>query len=140
MDDDGPKQSFKRPPTGRPTCPLGAARVRRSPLARRSRGADGGRADRRRFILGRSSSDWPQTRLPAGAFLAPGFIDLQVNGGGGVLLNDQPTPDGMRTIARAHRRFGTTACLPTLISDTRAQMRAAITAARATAGRDGVLG
>ena len=85
-------------------------------------------------------SDWPQTRLPDGAFLAPGFIDLQVNGGGGVLLNDQPTPDGMRTIARAHRRFGTTACLPTLISDTRAQMRAAITAARATAGRDGVLG
>ena len=61
--------------------------------------------------------------LPAGAFLAPGFIDLQVNGGGGVLLNDQPTADGMRAIARAHRRFGTTACLPTLITDTREQMR-----------------
>ena len=60
--------------------------------------------------------DWPQTRLPAGAFLAPGFIDLQVNGGGGVLLNDQPTADGMRAIARAHRRYGTTACLPTLIT------------------------
>ena len=85
-------------------------------------------------------SDWPQTRLPAGAFLAPGFIDLQVNGGGGVLLNDQPTADGMRAIARAHRRFGTTACLPTLISDTREQMRAAIAAARSAAGRDGVLG
>ena len=56
--------------------------------------------------------DWPQTRLPKAAFLAPGFIDLQVNGGGGVLLNDQPTADGMRAIARAHRRFGTTACLP----------------------------
>jgi len=66
--------------------------------------------------------DWPQTRLPAGAFLAPGFIDLQVNGGGGVLLNDQPTADGMRAIARAHRRFGTTACLPTLITDTREQV------------------
>ena len=62
--------------------------------------------------------DWPQTRLPAGAFLAPGFIDLQVNGGNGVFLNDQPTADGMRAIARAHRRYGTTACLPTLISDT----------------------
>ena len=49
--------------------------------------------------------DWPQTRLPAGAVLAPGFIDLQVNGGGGVLLNDQPTVEGMRAIARAHRRF-----------------------------------
>lgn len=84
--------------------------------------------------------DWPQTRLPAGAFLAPGFIDLQVNGGGGVLLNDQPTADGMRAIARAHRRYGTTACLPTLISDTREQVRTAVVAARSIGGRDGVLG
>ena len=86
------------------------------------------------------SADWPQTRLPRGVFLAPGFIDLQVNGGGGVLLNDQPTADGMRAIARAHRRYGTTACLPTLITDTREQMRNAIAAARSVAGRDGVLG
>lgn len=84
--------------------------------------------------------DLPQTRLPAGTLLAPGFIDLQVNGGGGVLLNDAPTADSMRAIARAHRRYGTTACLPTLISDTRERMRAAIDAARATSGRDGVLG
>ncbi|HEY6023997.1 MAG TPA: N-acetylglucosamine-6-phosphate deacetylase [Pseudolabrys sp.] len=84
--------------------------------------------------------DWEQTRLTAGTVLAPGFIDLQVNGGGGVLLNDQPTADGMRAIARAHRRYGTTACLPTLISDTRMQMRAAIAAARSAAGGDGVLG
>lgn len=84
--------------------------------------------------------DLPQRRLQPGIFLAPGFIDLQVNGGGGVLLNDQPTADGMRAIARAHRRFGTTACLPTLISGTREQMRSAIAAACAIAGRDGVLG
>ena len=84
--------------------------------------------------------DWSQVRILAGAFLAPGFIDLQVNGGGGVLLNDQPTPDGMRAIARAHRRYGTTGCLPTLITDTRAQVRAAVAAARAIAGQDGVLG
>ena len=84
--------------------------------------------------------DWPHTRLPASAFLAPGFIDLQVNGGGGVLLNDQPTTDGMRAIARAHRRFGTTACLPTLITDTRERMRTAIAAARSIGGRDGILG
>ena len=84
--------------------------------------------------------NWRQTRLPAGTFLAPGFIDLQVNGGGGVLLNQQPTADGMRAIARAHRRFGTTACLPTLITDTRDQMQAAIAAACSIAGRDAILG
>lgn len=100
---------------------------------------------RDRRIVGLASwgevpADWARTRLPAGAFLAPGFIDLQVNGGGGVLLNDQPTADGMRAIARAHRRYGTTACLPTLITDTREQMRSAVAAARAIAGREGILG
>jgi N-acetylglucosamine-6-phosphate deacetylase len=85
-------------------------------------------------------AQWPRTRLAAGVLLAPGFIDLQVNGGGGVLLNDRPTADGMRAIARAHRRTGTTGCLPTLITDTREQVRAAIAAARAAAGRDGILG
>lgn len=89
---------------------------------------------------GEVPADWPQTQLPADTFVAPGFIDLQVNGGGGVLLNDQPTAEGMRAIARAHRRYGTTACLPTLISDTREQMRTAIAAACSIAGRDGVLG
>ena len=83
---------------------------------------------------------WPQRRLPSGALLAPGFIDLQVNGGGGTLLNDNPTAQGMRAIARAHRRYGTTACLPTLITDSRSQTQAAIAAARAAAGHDGVLG
>jgi N-acetylglucosamine-6-phosphate deacetylase len=89
---------------------------------------------------GEVPADWPNTRLPAGTFLAPGFIDLQVNGGGGILLNDRPTADAMRAIARAHRRYGTTACLPTLITDTRERMRAAVAAARSIAGRDGVLG
>src|SRR5436190_15083709 len=58
-------------------------------------------------------------RLAAKSFLTPGFVDLQVNGGGGVLLNDQPTEEGMLAIARAHRRSGTTSFLPTLITDTR---------------------
>src|SRR5215470_3753715 len=84
--------------------------------------------------------DWPQARLPGATFLAPGFVDLQVNGGGGILLNDQPTADGMRAIARAHRRFGTTACLPTLITDTRERIKAAIAAAHSASGRDGVIG
>lgn len=55
--------------------------------------------------------------LPADAILAPGFIDIQVNGGGGVLLNDQPTEAGVRRIVDAHRRGGATGCLPTLITD-----------------------
>ena len=63
--------------------------------------------------------------MPPRTMLAPGFIDLQVNGGGGILLNDQPTPDAMRAIAQAHRRYGTTSCLPTLITDTRAKAIAA---------------
>src|SRR5215470_11925240 len=89
---------------------------------------------------GEVPGDWPQRRLPDGALLAPGFIDLQVNGGGGILLNDDPTPEGMRAIARAHRRYGTTACLPTLITDSPQQTQAAIAAARTAAGNDGVLG
>ena len=47
-------------------------------------------------------------RLPDDALLAPGFIDVQVNGGGGVLLNDQPTEVGVRRIVEAHRKAGTT--------------------------------
>jgi len=89
---------------------------------------------------GEVPNDWPQRRLPDGALLAPGFIDLQVNGGGGILLNDSPTAEGMRAIARAHRRYGTTACLPTMITDSRQQTQAAVAAARKAAGSDGVLG
>ena len=53
----------------------------------------------------------------AGDYLLPGFIDVQVNGGGGVLFNEQTDVEGIRTIAGAHRAFGTTGLLPTLISD-----------------------
>jgi N-acetylglucosamine-6-phosphate deacetylase len=84
--------------------------------------------------------DWPTEVMPPATVLAPGFIDLQVNGGGGVLLNDEPTPEAMRAIARAHRRNGTTSCLPTLISDTRAKATAAIAAAKLLDGAEGILG
>jgi N-acetylglucosamine-6-phosphate deacetylase len=87
-----------------------------------------------------SAGNWPTEVMPPGTVLAPGFIDLQVNGGGGILLNDAPTPDAMRAIARAHRRYGTTSCLPTLISDTRATAAAAIAAAKHLDGSDGILG
>lgn len=51
------------------------------------------------------------------SFVVPGFVDLQVNGGGGVLLNSSPTVEGIRTMMAAHAKFGTTAMLPTLITD-----------------------
>jgi N-acetylglucosamine-6-phosphate deacetylase len=57
------------------------------------------------------------TALGAG-MMVPGFIDLQVNGGGGILFNNAPTIDSIRTICAAHHQFGTTALMPTLITDT----------------------
>lgn len=80
--------------------------------------------------------------LPADWILAPGFVDLQVNGGGGILLNDAPDAAAMRAIAAAHRGLGTTAILPTLISGGRAQMRQALAAAASAAAdpASGVLG
>lgn len=72
------------------------------------------------------SADLPVYELPKGSWLVPGFIDIQVNGGGDVLFNDAPTAESVRKIAAAHRRFGTTALLPTLISDSPAKMSAAI--------------
>lgn len=63
-----------------------------------------------------------------GGILAPGFIDLQVNGGGGLMLNDPPDVATLETICKAQMRFGTTALLPTLITDTREVTRATIEA------------
>jgi N-acetylglucosamine-6-phosphate deacetylase len=77
--------------------------------------------------------DHPQVRAAqaqdlGGALLVPGFIDVQVNGGGGALFNAAPTVETIRTIGAAHRRFGTTGFLPTLISDSTDVMRAALAA------------
>ena len=65
-----------------------------------------------------------------GGVLAPGFVDWQVNGGGGVLFNATPTPEAIGAIASAHRREGTTAILPTVISDAPEVLAAALAAAR----------
>jgi N-acetylglucosamine-6-phosphate deacetylase len=72
--------------------------------------------------------------------VAPGFVDLQVNGGGGVLLNAEPTVAGLEAIAAAHRRFGTVAILPTLITDAPEVLDRAADAVLAARGREGLLG
>lgn len=78
----------------------------------------------------------------AGDRLVPGFIDLQVNGGGGVLFNDVPDTEGLATIGAAHLRFGTTSWLPTVITDDAGRMDAAKTAVAdaMAAGMPGVVG
>ena len=91
----------------------------------------------------------PDGDVPAGTrsrrvqgLLAPGFIDVQVNGGGGVLFNATPTVEGIAEIGAAHRRYGTTGYLTTLITDTRANMAKAIAATGEALARKipGVLG
>jgi N-acetylglucosamine-6-phosphate deacetylase len=78
--------------------------------------------------------------LPPDTILAPGFIDIQVNGGGGVLLNDEPTEAGIRRIVAAHRKFGTTGLLPTLITDRVEAMEALAQSASTAMQIPGVLG
>jgi N-acetylglucosamine-6-phosphate deacetylase len=77
-----------------------------------------------------------------GGVLAPGFIDVQVNGGGGVLFNDDPSVEAIEAIGRAHRRFGATGFMPTLISDEFDVIARAIEATRRAIERGvpGVLG
>jgi len=77
-----------------------------------------------------------------GQLLLPGFIDVQVNGGGGVLFNAEPTVEALAAIGAAHRKYGTTGFLPTLITDTAEVMRKALDAVDAAIeqGVPGVLG
>ena len=77
-----------------------------------------------------------------GDLLVPGFIDTQVNGGGGVLFNDDPSIETIAHIGRAHRKFGTTGFLPTLISDDLDVVVKAVSAVRDAihSGVPGVLG
>ncbi len=74
--------------------------------------------------------------------LVPGLIDTQVNGGGGVMFNDAPDVETLRTMSQAHRRFGTTGLLPTLISDEFSVMAKAIGAVRTAMEKNvpGILG
>jgi N-acetylglucosamine-6-phosphate deacetylase len=83
-----------------------------------------------------------ERRTLHGGLLVPGFIDVQVNGGGGALLNDNPTIDTVRRIAESHRKFGTTGMLPTVITDAPEVLSKAIAAVKAARAENvpGVLG
>ncbi len=94
---------------------------------------------------GRVAALVPVAEAPAGlrrvaGTLAPGFVDLQVNGGGDVLLNHIQTPAGLATMAAAHRRFGTVAILPTVITDAPDVLERAADAVIAARGMAGLLG
>jgi N-acetylglucosamine-6-phosphate deacetylase len=103
-----------------------------------------------RLSQGRIAAVGPAPEVAAGAdvrdlgggLLLPGFIDVQVNGGGGSLFNADPSAETIAAIGRAHRRFGTTGFLPTLISDELETVSAAIDATRKAmaASIPGVLG
>jgi len=77
-----------------------------------------------------------------GDILCPGFVDLQVNGGGGLMFNDLPSLSTLRCIAEAHRNLGVSALLPTLITDTREKTWAAIAATKEALEQDvaGIVG
>jgi len=77
-----------------------------------------------------------------GGSLTPGFIDVQVNGGGGVLFTDNPSPESIARIGATHRRFGATGFLPTLISGDLDTVGVAIAATREALaqGSPGLLG
>lgn len=72
--------------------------------------------------------------------ITPGFVDLQVNGGGGVLINDQPSVEGFHRVAEVHRRFGTVAILPTVLTDHPDVMAEAVTTALKTKDQPGIAG
>lgn len=82
--------------------------------------------------------DAPVRRLEG--TLTPGFLDLQVNGGGDALLNADQSPAALRTMASAHRRFGTVGILPTVITDAPDVLARAVEAVIATKGEPGLLG
>jgi N-acetylglucosamine-6-phosphate deacetylase len=83
-----------------------------------------------------------ERRILNGGLLVPGFIDVQVNGGGGALLNDNPTIDTVRRIAESHRKFGTTGMLPTVITDAPEVLSKAIASVKTACAENvpGVLG
>ena len=108
-------------------------------LSRHAVVIEGGRIQ---AVLPANAVDTVLPRRHLEGLLAPGFIDVQVNGGGGVQFNDVTTPEGIAAIGAAHRRFGTTGFMVTLISDTRPKTAEAVAAVSAglAAAVPGLLG
>ncbi len=95
-----------------------------------------------RLVDGRvvDMDETPAEAIRVRGMISPGYVDLQVNGGGGAQLNDRPTVAAMDTISAAHRQFGTVALLPTVITDAPDVLEAAAEAAIGAKGREGVAG
>lgn len=93
-------------------------------------------------VIGEGDVPGAAERVAISGLLAPGFLDVQVNGGGGVLFNAAPDVAAIATIGAAHRRFGTTGFLVTFITDDITRMREAAAAVRAAmaAGTPGLCG
>lgn len=99
------------------------------------------------FVNGKVAGLSPADALPEGVhlqklsgLLTPGFFDIQINGGGGVLYNTTPTPEGLFAIADAHRKFGTTTLLPTVITDAPQVLENAVEAMKDAYGKHGIQG
>ena len=86
------------------------------------------------------SAQAPPSAQPLTGIISPGFIDLQVNGGGGILFNGNPTAETIAQIATAHRRYGTTHILPTVITDHQQVLPQAVDAAIAAKSQNACLG
>ena len=86
-------------------------------------------------------ADYAVEHVPGGNIL-PGFVDLQVNGGGGVMFNDETSLEGLKAISKAHATTGTRSLLPTLITDTPERTRAAVDAVEAAIAHNvpGIIG
>ncbi|MFS8180213.1 N-acetylglucosamine-6-phosphate deacetylase [Pseudovibrio denitrificans] len=99
------------------------------------------------LVNGKCAGLSPADQLPADAtekklsgLITPGFFDIQINGGGGVLYNTTPTPEGLAAIADAHRQLGTTALLPTVITDAPQVLEEAVEAMKDAYGTHGIKG
>lgn len=108
----------------------------------RLRGATALRIDSGRItaVVDASQDAGIEPTLHTECIACPAFVDLQVNGGGGVLFNNEPTPEALATIAAAHRKGGTGAWLPTLLTTAPEVMTRAVEAVLATYGQHGVAG